>query len=183
MSETLKLLGGIQVVDLGVGMAPALVAKYLADAGAQVVRVEPEGGDPFYGYYPAYEVWRRGSKLDKEARHDPSKLSDLLAAADVCIYGGEDYPGLVRRSDAEAIANANPRLVLLDITGHPHGSEDAESPLNEILAQARSGLCYEQFSGRPLFMSFQPANYGAALQGLCALLAALYERERSGRAK
>jgi crotonobetainyl-CoA:carnitine CoA-transferase CaiB-like acyl-CoA transferase len=177
----LKLLDGIRVVDLGIGMAPALAAKYLAEAGAHVVRVEPEGGDPFYDQYPAYEVWRRGCECNSDARRDRSKLNELIAAADVCINGGEDYPGLARRHDSEAIAMANPRLVLLDISGHPHGSEDAHSPSNEILAQARSGICYAQFSDRPLFMSFHPANYGAALQGLCALLAALYERESTGR--
>jgi crotonobetainyl-CoA:carnitine CoA-transferase CaiB-like acyl-CoA transferase len=174
-------LSGIRVVDLSVGMASALIAKYLADSGAQVVRVEPEGGDPFYGCYPAYEVWRRGSILNREARRDPSKLRDLLATADVCIQGGEDHPDLKRRDDAQAIAAANPRIVVLDIASHPPGSRDAGRPLNELLAQARSGLCYEQSDARPIFMGYRPANYGATLQGLCALLGALYAREVNGR--
>ena len=180
MPEALKLLRDIRVVDLGVGMSTALVAKYLADAGADVVRIEPKGGDPFYNCYPAYEIWRRGITRNRAAEHDSSLLNALLAAADICIIGGEDHPGLEHCNNAEAISSANSRLVVLDITGYPHGSKSAGRPLNEILAQARSGLCYEQFSTCPILIGFQPASYGAALQGLCALLAAVYAREFSG---
>ncbi len=181
MTDSVKLLEGIVAVDLGAGMAPALVAKFLADNGARVIRVEPAGGDPFYAHYPAYEVWRRGAERNDEAGRDPAALDQLLAGADLCITGGEDFPGLEHRRDADALAAAHPRLVLLDLGGNPHGVAGAERPSTDLLAQARTGLCYEQYSDRPLAMSFEPATYGAALQGLCALLAALYERESSGR--
>ena len=56
-------LNGLKVIDLGVGMAPALVAKFLREGGADITRLEPPAGDPFYEVYPAYEVWRRGSTV------------------------------------------------------------------------------------------------------------------------
>jgi crotonobetainyl-CoA:carnitine CoA-transferase CaiB-like acyl-CoA transferase len=60
MTDSNAGLDGLTVVDLGVGMAAALIAKFLREAGAEVTRIEPGGGDPFYQVYPAYAVWRRG---------------------------------------------------------------------------------------------------------------------------
>jgi crotonobetainyl-CoA:carnitine CoA-transferase CaiB-like acyl-CoA transferase len=177
MSELQEL----EVVDLGLGMAAALVAKYLVEAGARVTRVEPPRGDPFYDHYPAYGVWRRGSRIDAAAARSETSLQALLATADVCIIGGEDHPALEGRRRAAAELQAhNPKLVILDIQGYPPHTEHTGRPATDILVQARSGLAFEHYSNRPLLMSFEPANYGAALQGLAALFAALFERERSG---
>jgi crotonobetainyl-CoA:carnitine CoA-transferase CaiB-like acyl-CoA transferase len=174
-------LKGLEVVDLGLGMAAALVAKYLVEAGATVTRIEPPGGDPFYQHYPAYRVWRRGLRLHDEARGSEQSLHELLATADVCICGGEDHPAVQdwRRKPAE-IQSLRPRLVILDIQGYPPHTEHAGRPAVDVLVQARSGLAFEHYSQRPLLMSFEPSNYGAALQGLAGLFAALFERERSG---
>ncbi len=174
-------LQGLRVVDLGLGMAAALVAKYLAEAGAAVTRVEPPGGDPFYRHYPAYEVWRRGAQIDTEASRSEAALAARLADADACIMGGEDHPAVAGwRRDAAALKSRYPKLVVLNIEGYPAHTRHAGRPAVDILVQARSGLSFEHYSERPLLMSFEPANYGAALQGLVALFAALFERERSG---
>jgi crotonobetainyl-CoA:carnitine CoA-transferase CaiB-like acyl-CoA transferase len=166
------LLDGLNVVDLGVGMAAALTAKMLVDLGASVTRIAPEGGDPFAETIPAYGVWRRGETPATEP------LETLLAGADVCILGGDDHPDLVRRDDAAAIAARHPRLVVLDLTAGPDGWA---GPSTELLAQVRSGLVWEQEPDRPIVNAFEPASYGAALQGLIGLLGALYERADSGR--
>lgn len=176
MSET-KLLDGLKVVDLGVGLAPTLAAKFLADLGCQVTRVPPAGGDPFATYYPAYTVLQRGSQVDAAAAASPERLEQLLAQADVCLVGGEDHPDLVRRSDAAAIAQRHPRLVVLDITDGPAGTRYAGRPCTELLAQVRSGLAQEQEPDRPIVNAFGPATYGAAFHGLIGVLAALFERE------
>jgi len=172
---------GLFVVDLGLGMATALVAKFLAESGAMVARLEPPSGDPFYYVYPAYEIWRRGAKIEKGADEQSARLHGLLANADICLIGGEDFPGVNWRHDAAALARQYPRLVVLEITGYPAISQHAGRPGSDILVQARSGLAFEHYSQRPLLMSFEPSNYGAALQGLVALYGALYERERSGK--
>ena len=49
----------IRVIDLTQGMAGPLVTMILADYGAEVIRLEPPGGDPFWGI-PAYLLWNRG---------------------------------------------------------------------------------------------------------------------------
>jgi crotonobetainyl-CoA:carnitine CoA-transferase CaiB-like acyl-CoA transferase len=179
MTDAPKPNSSLVVVDLAAGMAPALVAKFLIESGAKVAKLEPAPGDPFYSVYPAYEVWHRGADIRK---HDgaPETLKALLAKADVCIIGGEDFPGLDRPYDAAALSREYPRLVVVDIAGYPKTLENPDRPATDILVQARSGLSYEHYSQRPLLMSFEPSQYGAAFQALAGLYAALYERERSG---
>jgi crotonobetainyl-CoA:carnitine CoA-transferase CaiB-like acyl-CoA transferase len=160
-------------------MSAALVAKFLAESGARITRIEPAAGDPFYKVYPAYRYWRRGAKIERDA--GAARLDELLASADVLLVGGEDYPGLDRRNDAESLQRRHPRLVVLNIEGYPSGTSHAGRPATDLLVQARSGLAYEHYSDRPLLMSFEPTSYGAALHGLAGLLGALYEREQTGR--
>lgn len=180
MTDTGTGLRGLAVIDLGVGMSAALVAKFLCESGADVTRVEPVGGDPFHAVYPAYGLWRRGERVDHEATNSTDRLEQLLAGADVCIVGGEDYPGLPRRADPTRLQQRFPRLVVLDIEGYPAGSTHAGRPAVDVLVQARSGLSFEHYSKRPLLMAFQPTHYGAMLHGLCGLFAALLQRESTG---
>ena len=177
----LKPFTGIVAVDFGAGMPAALVAKFLLDYGARVIRVAPPGGDPFEGIYPAYAHWREGAECIDAAHSGTSELQALLATADICITGGEDYPGLARRADIGTLATRHPALILLDIQAAPHGSPWASIPAVEVLMQAASGLAFEQYSDHPLYMGFQPCCYGAALQGMLGITTALYERTRSGR--
>ena len=174
-------LRGLKIVDFGLGMAAALVAKFLVEGGAEITRIEPGAGDPFYSVYPAYAVWRRGVTILREPELPAQRLEKLLAAADVCILGGEDFPGFARRADAAAIQSRHPRLVVLDIEGYPSGSRHAGRPATNVLVQARSGLAFEHYTRRPLLMGFEPSNYGAALHGLTGLFAALLHRESTGR--
>jgi len=180
MQDQLKLLAGFVVVDLGRGMATALVSKFMTDNGAQVIKVDQEGEEYFYDYYPAYSVWHQNSERADEATRDPPLLDRLLSQADACIVGGESYPTITADYDAEELSRNHPGLVVLEISGNPHGTPDYDRPSTDLLAQARTGLCYEQYTDKPIAMAFEPANYGAALQGICGLLAALYERNASG---
>jgi crotonobetainyl-CoA:carnitine CoA-transferase CaiB-like acyl-CoA transferase len=174
-------LRGLTVVDLGLGMAAALAAKFLREAGAEITRIEPAQGDPFYDAYPAYPVWRRGIRIEREASPASGRIDDLLARADICIVGGEDYPGVERRNSAPELQLRHPNLIVLDIGGYPSGTAHAGRPATDALVQARSGLSYEHYSQRPLLMSFEPSSYGAALHGLCGLFAALLHRESTGK--
>jgi crotonobetainyl-CoA:carnitine CoA-transferase CaiB-like acyl-CoA transferase len=176
-AETARL----KIVDLGTGMPAALVSRLLMNFGADVVRIEPESGDPFYRTYPAYEVWQRGKEIRRLAPGRLDEIHVLLATADACLLGGEDFPGLERRVDAGSLAGKHPHLVILEIDAYPEFLADAERPAVDVLVQARSGLCYEHYSDRPIAMSFEPCNYGSALQGLAGLLAALFERASSGQ--
>jgi crotonobetainyl-CoA:carnitine CoA-transferase CaiB-like acyl-CoA transferase len=146
---------GLRVVDLAVGMAPALVVRMLADAGAKVVRVPPPGGDPFYDVYPAYSVWKQNSSCASE-----DDLPSLLADADLCLIGGEDHPNLTWRHDPQQLCARNPRLIVVQI-----GNLDGK-PSVDLLVQARLGLVYEQYNNRPVYIAARTPTYGAALTAL-----------------
>ncbi|RJG03076.1 CaiB/BaiF CoA-transferase family protein [Noviherbaspirillum sedimenti] len=162
------------VVDLGVGMPSAIVAKFLREMGATVWRVAPPAGDPFESIYPAYTSWHSGSRMAT-----PDHLDELLARADVCLIGGEDHPGLEWSFEGAALIAANPRLVVLQIAGYARGFEQRAAV--DLLVQARVGLAFEIFSDRPVNFACPLPTYGAAIQGLLGVGAALVERERSGR--
>lgn len=180
MTETASGLRGIVVADFGTGMAAALIAKFLREQGADVTRFEPAAGDPFYDVYPAYAIWHTGSRIER-ASGDAATREKLLARADICLIGGEDYPGLARRSDAASLQAKYPRLVVLNLEGYPAATKYAGRPATDILVQARSGLSFEHYSKRPLLMGFAPSSYGAALHGLNGLFAALLQREGNGQ--
>jgi crotonobetainyl-CoA:carnitine CoA-transferase CaiB-like acyl-CoA transferase len=183
MNIPVAIFDNLRVVDFGLGLPTALVSRMLADLGAHVHRVEPTAGDPFYGVYPAYATWRKGAALTRaDTSEDALRLNAAtLAAADVCIVGGEDYPGIDWKLEADALLALNPKLVILEIGGHVRGIPDAGPPAVDILVQAYSGLVHEQYSDRPMVLALPAPSYGAALEGLIGVAAALVDRERTGQ--
>ena len=181
MNLSRKPLDTLSVVDLGLGLSAALVTRMLADAGAEVRRIEPSAGDPFYELYPCYSVWRRDAHISKAATSAAAMAANALATADLCVVGGEDFPDLEWRMDVEELARLHPRLVILEISGYCHGTLEAKAPAVDLLVQAYSGLVHEQYSDRPMVHALPAPSYGAALQGLVGLLAALVDRERTGK--
>jgi hypothetical protein len=167
-------------VDFAAGMADALIAKFVAELGATVRRIPPERGDPFVDVYPAYRMWQCGQLIEGAARGSAREQS-LLREADICIIGGEDYPGMMLRHDAEDLLVEFPRLVILHITASNDLHPGRSLPAVDILAQARSGVVFELAESEPMLMSFQPANYGVSLQSLTGLGAALFARESTGQ--
>lgn len=171
----LRSISELTVLDLGLGMAPAVVAHFLREHGAKVFRVERDD-DPFYAVYPAYSVWHEGSR-----RVGPVALRELAERADICITGGEDWPGLAPLPSLFRPGVSNERLIVLDIQGDIDPRRP--TPAVDLLAAASSGLCYEQHSDRPIAFAFQAPTYGAVLLGLAGLFAALLEREVTGLGK
>jgi crotonobetainyl-CoA:carnitine CoA-transferase CaiB-like acyl-CoA transferase len=178
MSVGPAALSGLKVLDLGSGMATALVARMLADAGAEVLYAGGERESLFEQVYPALPIWRRGLECLKTS--DLQSAYGLLPSVDVLIIGGESHPQIAETYDAAELARLHPKLVVLHIEGAPAFKVDHVGQARDILAQAEAGLVWEQYSERPNFISFSPGLYGAILQGLIGLLAALYEREASG---
>ncbi len=174
------LLDGILVVDRGQGMASALIAKALAEHGARVVRAVSPENEVFDRIYPAAPIWRSYCERAGPEECAGSGLDGLLAKADICLLGGEDHPDVVRSGAGDLPGTGNRRLIALDIAAFPPKMGRIDAPGADILAQAASGLTWEHFSEEPIRIGFEPANYGAVLQGLAALYAALIEREATG---
>ena len=140
------ILDGVRVLDLSRGTAGPMTAMLLSDHGADVVRVEPPGGDGF-GHWPGYVVWNRGKRrvvLDLTTPAGRDELLAMAAEADVLL---ETYrPGVTARLgiDYGTVGAINDRLVYATITGYGTDTPDAARPGIEWLVTARAGLQWDQ---------------------------------------
>jgi alpha-methylacyl-CoA racemase len=184
-------LSGIRVVDLTSLLPGGLATRLLGDLGAEVVKVEPPGGEsgrrfpPLDGGLSVYYRLTAGGKkmrfLDLKTPTGRAALGRLVARADVLIHSLR--PGAVRRLSLSAreVAAWNPRLVQVRIAGYRR-SEKAGHDANFL---ASSGLLdlNRDARGRPVIPRFQiPDVAGGAWPAVTAVLTGLLERERTGRA-
>jgi crotonobetainyl-CoA:carnitine CoA-transferase CaiB-like acyl-CoA transferase len=140
------VLSGIRVLDLSWGIAGPMTGMLMADHGAEVIKIEPPGGDPYRGQL-GYKVWQRGKKsavLDLKSAADKDAFLALVKTADVLI---ESYaPGVTDRlgiSHAH-LDKVNPRLVYCSITGYGRDNPHSQRPAYDGLVMARTGLLWEQ---------------------------------------
>ncbi|WP_396230820.1 CoA transferase, partial [Frankia sp. EI5c] len=174
------VLDGIRVVDLSWGLPGPVATQILADAGADVIKVEPPSGDPVRDLYPgAFASWNRGKRSVVLHLDDP-RLLGLLATADVLVHSLR--PGDARRHglDEATLAGRFPRLVVCGITGYPRGHADAERPGHDLLVQAREGLMDVQLGWKdgPFAWRFFLPSWGAAFLAATGIAARLFHRAR-----
>ena len=182
------VLDGIRVLDLSAGTAGPIAGMLLADNGAEVIKIEPPGGDRLRGRIAGYLVWLRGRRsltLDLRRAPDRARFASLVDGADVLLESFSHVAARRLGLAYDALAARNPRLVLCSIRGYPSVHPDAERPGWDLLVSARTGLCREQPpvarpDGEPTFIAPQQASYGAAYQATLGVAAALYARERTG---
>ena len=115
----MAIFDGIRVIDFGTGLAPSLATMLLADNGADVIEVEPPGGDPLRAA-PAWRMWNRGKRsvvLDISnggARH----CGGVDGSADVVLQNWQVGAAAANKVDYETVAGTLPRLGLLHGDGH-----------------------------------------------------------------
>jgi crotonobetainyl-CoA:carnitine CoA-transferase CaiB-like acyl-CoA transferase len=178
-------LAGIRLLDLSWGIAGPVGVQLLAELGADVIKVEPPGGDPFR-QQPGYHVWNRSRRsvvIDLKAPEGHAALLRLCEGADVLV---ETFsPGTMDRLGLsfEAISGRFPRLVYGSVPAYPPGHRFAQRPGWEGLVQARSGMQNEQPGWRrgPVFLHFPAPSMAACFLLASGVLAALIHREQSGR--
>lgn len=189
----LGALEGLRVLDLATMMAAPWAGTYLADYGADVVKVElPGRGDPVRqwgtqtkGTSTAWKGLARNKRLITLALNTPAGqelLLRLLPHFDVVI---ENYrPGVIEGwgLSPERMHEVNPRLIILRTSGYGQTGPFAHKPGFGTLAEAFAGLSYITGApDRPPVLSGYPLADGvAALAGAMAILAALYWREVNG---
>jgi crotonobetainyl-CoA:carnitine CoA-transferase CaiB-like acyl-CoA transferase len=175
-------LADVRVLDLGAIIAGPFAGTLLADLGADVIKVEPPGGDSFRG--PGFAVYNKGQRsiaLDLQRPEGRQVLLDLAKTADVVI---DNYrPGVLGRlglTHAD-LAAVNPQVITLTITGFgttgPLGGEAGFDPV----LQAMSGIMEAQGGdSEPVFLTV-PVNdvTAATVSALGACLALLF-RSRGG---
>ena len=104
----------MQVVDLTDGIAGPIAGMFMADFGAEVIKIEPAGGDPGREQ-PGFAMWNRGKKsviIDAGNADQCRWLGDLIAGADICIVRDEAALQRFNLSSA-SLAQRNARLLIL----------------------------------------------------------------------
>lgn len=190
------LLDGILVADFSRVLAGPLLTMTLADLGARVVKVErPGSGDDTRAWGPPYSptgatyfesVNRNKESVTLDLR-DPADLElarELARRADVVVEnfktGGLDRLGL----GYEDVRAENPGVVYCSITGFG-SAEGAELPGYDFIVQALGGLMSVtgDADGEPMKAGVALVDVLTAKDGAIGVLAALRERERSGRGR
>jgi crotonobetainyl-CoA:carnitine CoA-transferase CaiB-like acyl-CoA transferase len=155
-------LHGVRVLDLSWGIAGPMTTMLLADCGADVVRVEPPGGDPF-ATQSGYRVWHRGKRsavLDLKA--DDGRRSFLALAARSDVVVDSFTPGAMARLglDHASLVGVNPRIVSLSITAYGDHPSHRDRPGYDGLVAARTGLLFDQKGRRGTAMEFISGRSG-----------------------
>lgn len=186
-------LEGLTVLDLTQVMAGPFCAMLLCDMGADVIKVEPPGGDSTRrmagaagGDSASFNAVNRGKRslvvdLKKPAGRDVVRR--LVARTDVFI---ENYrPGVMKEFglDYAALAAAYPSLVYASISGYGQTGPYASKGGFDLVAQGVSGIMSVTGEpGRPPVKAGVPlTDLGAGLLALAGILAALIHRGRTGR--
>ena len=192
-------LAGINVLDISRVLAGPYATMVLGDLGAEVIKVERPGvgddtrdwGPPFVGpegqqettYFLSANRSKRSITLDLKDADDRVLFDRMLLWADVLV---ENFrPGVMDRLGltAENLERINPELIVLTITGFGSSGPDRDRVAYDQILQAEAGLM--SVTGNPpadlLRVGVPIADLTAGLFGIIGVLAALYERVRSGR--
>ncbi len=189
-------LSGLQVLDFTIVMSGPMCTRMLADAGADVIKVEPPEGDvvrqraPVRGgistYFASMNCGKRSLVLDLATAEGKALALELAAKADVVV---ENFrPGVMKRLglDYATLSAANPRLIYASISGFGQTGPKAGAPAYAPVIHAAAGyeaanLDYQRDQTRPANNGIFLADVLGASYAFGAIQMALYERERSGQ--
>ena len=184
-------LAGLRVVDVSQGLAGPYLSMLLADAGAEVIKVELPSGDYARAFAPttpigdsaAFLLLNRGKKsvtLDVESEEDIGTLQTLVEESDVFIEDwGPGKPETIGLGYRE-MATKNPGLVYCAISGFGEEGPFKNRPGSELVAQAysESFLSLGSLDGPPLRVGADMANMSTGAVGLLGVLAAILCRQK-----
>jgi formyl-CoA transferase len=192
-------LAGVRIVDLTQVMAGPFCTMLLADLGADVIKVEPPGGDlsrtmggrrlhmkgKDHAPFIALNRNKRSVVLDLKVPADRDRLLTLVADADVMV---ENFrPGVAERLGIgyATVAARNPRLVYASISGFGNTGPWADRPGFDLIAQGMSGVMSvtgaRGDAPAPMKCGIPVSDLGAGLFAANGIQAALLAREKTGR--
>lgn len=200
MAQDAGPLTGVTVVDLTRALAGPHAAMMMGDLGARVIKVETPGtgddsrswGPPFLPgndgttvstYFLSCNRNKESVALDLKSEDGRAVLTELLRQADVMM---ENFrPGVLDRLGfpPEVLHELNPRLVVLSISGFGHDGPEGGRAGYDQIAQGEAGLMSLTGSGPedPQRVGVPIGDLLAGMYGAYGVLAALLERERTGR--
>jgi crotonobetainyl-CoA:carnitine CoA-transferase CaiB-like acyl-CoA transferase len=182
-----QIFKGIRIVDLTQGMAGPLATMILADYGAEVIRLEPPGGDPRWEL-PSYLLWNRGKKsvaLEWSSDEAREQARGLIRGADIFIEslgpGKADALGL----GYEAMSAANQALIYFSLSAFGREGPYKHLKAYDGIVNAKSGRMHDQVGwqqeDRPIYRAVHDTSYHTAMFTVQALVAGLRVRLMTGR--
>lgn len=145
------VLQNLKVLDLTSGIAGPMTAMLLGDNGADVIKIEPPGGDPARRtegpHRLGYTVWQRGKRsafLDLANPEDLELFLALASTADILVESHTPGETTKLGIDYGTLSAANPRLLYCSITAYGRDNAHSQRPAVDALVQARTGLMFEQ---------------------------------------
>jgi len=166
------------VVDLSRYLPGAFASRELLELGARVVCIEPPGGDPLRSTAPAWDAALRAGKesLELDLKRDPEPALDLLREADVVLESFR--PGVASRLGVGP-EHVPERTVYCSITGFGLGGRDEQRAGHDLNYLGWAGALWDT---APALPPVPIADFAAgALGAVTKILAALLERDRTGR--
>ena len=177
------ILHGIRIIDMSEGLAGSVATMLLAEAGADVIKVEPPQGAADRKS-ASFAVWNRSKRsIALTLPAERGLLEALIASADGLVH---DLP--VNRSEelglgAEILSADHPGLIVCEIGGYPRGHDLEQLPVRDLLVLAEAGILDEQQGSTregPVFVRFPLGSWGAAYLGAIGFMARLIHRFRGG---
>ena len=190
------LLQGLKVVEFASYIAAPGAAGILADWGAEVIKVERPEGDPMRNVFgdaksalsgnPTFGLDNRGKRavvLDTSKPDGREALTRLAAQADIFLTNVR--PASLKRAglDDETLRAANPRLIYAVVTGYGLEGPDAAKPGFDVTAfWSRAGVAHMHApkGTDPFILRTGVGDHTTSLATVSAILAAVYEREKTG---
>jgi len=191
-------LSGIKVVEVSTWAAGPSCGMWLAENGADVVRVEPIEGDPVRGIMQSgvipvtdfnwmFELWNRSKRciaIDLRQESGQDIVHELVKKADVFLANLR--PGTLKRAglDYETLSELNPRLIYANITGYGRKGPGVEWPaFDETAFWARSGIMATMGEPDAPAVPLRGAmgDHTTGIFALGGIALALYVREKTGR--
>ena len=186
------VLRGVKIVEQGTFITGPCAGMMLADLGADVIKIESPGGDPYRAYqgglysphFQAYNRNKRSVVCDLKQAADRELFDRLVSEADVYIQNFR--PGTAEKLGAgpARLRELNPRLVYCSISGFGGSGPYVERPSYDSVAQALSGfLSVVVDEDRPRFLGPALADAITGIYASLGVLGALLERASTGRGK
>jgi crotonobetainyl-CoA:carnitine CoA-transferase CaiB-like acyl-CoA transferase len=181
----LPALGGVRVVDMGGSVAALVATLELAEAGADVLMVEPPGGSPLRAR-PGFRTWgrsKRSVEIDVTTATGRSQLAELLADADVLVHSYVPSVSAGLGLDDATLRAEHPDLIVSSILGFPVHHAAAEAPVDDELTLARLGVLDEQLGAggtSPIYVRFPLGTWPAAWLAVIGIMSRLVARDRTG---
>ena len=185
-------LAGVRVIEIGHYTTVPVATRTLAAMGAEVIKVEPPGGEAVRGWPPAtngqgvfftfQNTDKKSVVVDLDSEDGRDQLRTLIASADVLIENLRPGALAKRGFSPEQLAAINSRLVYCSISGFGAESLYAARPAFDAVIQAMSGLMGAGAAdGMPLKAGPSIADLMGAAFGFAAVVAALEHRDRTGQ--